>query len=117
MAEELRDFVSMILREIVLGVKDAQPLVEEQGSFLVPRVDSKTTRMSLPIAGPGLRIVDYVEFDVALTAIKGDDTNLGVTLSVINIGGGTKDEQSTVSRVKFKVPISLPLSPSAKFDH
>ncbi len=109
MAEELRDFVSMILREIVLGVKDAQPFVKEQGGTLVPSVDREEGRMILPISSElEVRLVDYVEFDVALTVIKGDDTKLGFTLSVINIGGGTKGEQSTVSRVKFKVPVALP---------
>jgi hypothetical protein len=53
-----------------------------------------------------------VEFDVALTAMEGTGTKggIGVVAGMFALGstGQSKEESSSVSRVKFSVPLSLP---------
>ena len=53
-----------------------------------------------------------VSFDVALTATKetGTKGGIGVVAGIVSLGsaGQSSNENTSVSRVKFDVPVSLP---------
>jgi hypothetical protein len=96
----VREFVSQVLQDIVRGLMDAQERTNDTRAFIVPSGHGSdfTTRS--------------VEFDIALTTTesKGSEAEAKVAVWSIGAGAGGRSESSdtSVSRVKFVVPVSLP---------
>ena len=114
---ELQEFVAEALSQIIQGVKSAQKTSSELGATINPEIPNhrleKHGLMSITkTAGDKSNPVLFVEFDTAVTIVEGDGVKAGAGISVfgsnIGVGIGTKDESSTVSRIKFKIPIILP---------
>ncbi len=103
---ELREFVKGTLVEIVGGVVDAQneETVKKNGASVVPVGRG-------PVEDPIARYQE-VSFDVAVTAREGTATKGGLGIFVGPIGVGTQGQseagESSVSRVRFTVPVQLP---------
>lgn len=101
---KLQDFVSETLIEIVNGVKQAQVAVKGSKAEINP---------SRPIEGVKER---PIEFDVAVTTIEGTETKGGVGIFVGPVGIGTQgrsdSSSSSVSRIKFSVPVKYPYQPN-----
>mgnify|MGYP001240455631 CR=1 FL=1 len=112
---DLRDFVSETIVEIITGVKDAQDKAQKLGGAVNPKLTSNSDYASqhgfLRSSGGPAQIV---QFDVALTIKEGTGTKggIGIFAGAINLGssGQSSNENSSVSRVKFSVPIILPSS-------
>lgn len=110
---ELREFVAETLTQIVEGVKSAQARARDHGARVSPHL---TTSAELAVKH-GILIANgsaaqLVQFDVALTVKEGTTTKggIGVTVGVLALGsaGQSQAENSSVSRVKFSVPLVLP---------
>ena len=111
---ELKDFVSETLQQIVEGVKIAQANIEQHEAAVNPNLigDYKEhAKHGLLLSGTG-KVAQIVEFDVALSVKEGTGTKggIGVFAGAINLGssGQSSEENSSQSRVKFCVPLSLP---------
>lgn len=110
---DLKDFVSETLVQIVSGVVDAQARSEELGAKISPRLTGGANYAVqhgfLAAEGGATQVV---QFDVALTVKEGTGTKggIGIVAGVISLGstGQTSEENSSVSRVKFGVPVTLP---------
>ncbi|MBJ7575469.1 hypothetical protein [Luteimonas sp. MC1828] len=111
---DLKDFVSQTLVQIATGVKDAQAQVKDLGGTVNPSLNS-----GHELAGKlgflytrDSSMAPVVQFDVALTVAEGSGTKggIGVFAGAVNLGssGQSQSEQSSVSRVKFAVPLTLP---------
>jgi len=110
---DLQDFVSMTLTQIISGVKSAQTAAHEHGGVVNPCLNSGTVesgKQGFLWCKSGYAQV--VQFDVALTVTEGTGSKagIGVFAGAVNLGaaGQSKSEQSTVSRIKFAVPLILP---------
>lgn len=110
----LQDFVTETLREIITGVKEAQADPELKQAEINPRLIGGTADLGkhgLAISQGG-RAAQFIEFDVALTVVEGTGTKggIGVFAGPIALGsqGQSGSENTSVSRIKFKVPITLP---------
>jgi len=110
---ELREFVAETIKQIAAGVKDAQAAHDEHGAFVNPHL---TTSAELAVKH-GILIASgsaaqLVQFDVALTVKEGTGTKggIGIFAGPISLGssGQSNSENSSVSRVKFFVPLVLP---------
>lgn len=105
---ELREFVAETLKQIVEGVKDAQAAVKTKGGQINPRLSSGSQKLRTISS----ESVQMVEFDVALTIVEGKGTKggIGVFVGPLGIGsqGQSSSENTSVSRIKFQVPITLP---------
>ena len=110
---DLREFVRETLVQIVGGVVDARDPVVEKGGDINP-VGGNFDQKSL-----GGRQWDWrrgaaqnVEFDVALTASDKEDAKggIGVFFGAMGIGTQISSENaySSMTRVKFSVPLLLP---------
>jgi hypothetical protein len=123
---ELKDFVKETLIEISQGVLEAQT---EQGDALInPRVklhEKEVGRIVLAEDGAGRgirggRILDYVEFDIAVTLDKNTNTDgkISVLFGAINLssGGASENKDSSTSRVKFRVPVSFSVKNNGDVD-
>lgn len=110
---DLKEFVSQTLLQIIQGVAEAQGQAAPLGAEVSPYVSNvKQGQEPVMYAGRG-RIVQQVEFDVAVTAIEGTSTRggIGVVLGPLALGsqGSSAAHSSSVNRVKFTVPVTFPI--------
>lgn len=110
----LKEFISLTLTQIIEGVEDAKSRKGVTRVNPKPRKDTKIEK--LHEAGYTIsdttELIQHVEFDVALTITEGKETKGGIGVFVAGIGLGSQGQSdkgvSSVSRIKFKVPLSLP---------
>ena len=115
---DLKEFVSETLRQIMDGVKEAKDLATTYGADVNPHASMYHAPNLSSIVfyrhteKRGDQPVQTVEFDVAVTATEGKQREGGAKLAVMSISLGGKQSSETlnssVSRVKFSVPIFLP---------
>ncbi len=110
---DLQEFISQTLIQIVNGVTDAQNIESEKGAKISPSLSGSAEYAAehgflKSDAGPA----QIVQFDVAITAKEGTGTKggIGVVAGIVSLGstGQSNTENSSVSRVKFSVPVTLP---------
>lgn len=93
---DLKEFVSETLRQVIEGVKDVQEIAAQNRAVVVPYYDYSKT----------------VDYDVAVTAVEGKEAGAKAGISVWSIGAGgnlkTESSNTTVSRIKFSIPLELP---------
>jgi len=111
----LKEFVAETLVQLVDGVIEAQARTKDQKAMINPRLlaDSTTGKIGLFHTNSGTGVpAQMITFDVALTATEGTGTKGGIAViaGILTLGstGQSKEESSSVSRVKFSVPVSLP---------
>jgi len=102
---ELRDFISQALQDIANGIVDAQGKTPD-GATVNPADTRGTDAKAHGLNG---NPVQNVEFDVALTLLRGSETKggIGVFAGAINLGSSGKSEtaNTSYSRVKFSIPM------------
>lgn len=110
---ELKEFVAETLTQILEGVSNAHSKAKELGGEVNPHLMSDHKEMSkYGILWAGGQAAPVVQFDVALTVVEGSGVKAGIGVfgGAINIGtsGESTNENTSVSRVKFSVPVVLP---------
>jgi hypothetical protein len=94
---ELKVFIQQTLEHIISGVRGSHSHAQQHGASI----------------GSSCYLAD-VEFDVAVTTTDNAERKggAGIFIAGFGIGGSGKTEASTstVSRIKFKVPVGLPCS-------
>jgi hypothetical protein len=103
---ELQDFIAETLKEIISGVRRAQESAIELGAKINPRGGSIVEMRS-------------VQFDVAVSTEEGIGEKGGIGVFVGPVGTVGSQNQSDVasssmSRIKFSVPLKLPVQPKAR---
>lgn len=116
---DLEQFVSTALTQIVRGVLSAQEKLKDTRAYVNPGLGTlpPSHGMSTVINADGsLQHLRDVEFDVALTVgdKQGADGGAGIKVFGAQLGatGSVAYENSSVSRVKFVVPLALPPAPN-----
>jgi len=93
---DVKEFISETLKQIMDGVVDAQEHTKGKNAIIAPYYDYRKT----------------VSFDVAVTVVEGKETTGKAGISVWSIGAGvggkTESSSSTVSRIRFEIPVELP---------
>jgi hypothetical protein len=112
---DLKEFVTQTLTQIAAGVREAQVPAKALGAEVNPHLMTNWPEAAkLGFLNASGRFAPIVQFDVALTVSEGTGTKggIGILAGAINLGssGQSQNEQSVVSRVKFSVPLALPLS-------
>jgi hypothetical protein len=117
---ELKSFVRETLVEIVKGVKEAQEKTKASGALINPEgviteSNTKIVKWLPERRGSGdWREGQVVEFDVAVAVSEKDEAKGGIGIQVasimigVGVSGKIEDENSTISRLKFSVPLFLP---------
>jgi hypothetical protein len=103
---ELQDFIDETLKQIISGVRSAQESAIELGAKINPRGGSVVEMRS-------------VHFDIAVNTSEGAVTKGGIGVVVGPVGSvGSQDQSdvasSSMSRIKFSVPVKLPVQPKAR---
>ena len=103
---DLQSFVAVTLKQLIGAVKEAQQFAKENNARVFP--DNSGGKQ----AATG-QTVESVEFDVAVTVTEGSEKKggLGVVIAALTIGGTgqTSMSSSTISRLKFSIPVAWPL--------
>lgn len=111
---KLEEFVTEAINEIISGISNSQTFAKTKNAIVNPSL--KKTKKTLSTGEketikrpPG----HIVEFDIAVTTTQGKGTQGGLGVFVGSIGAGTKghseSSNSTVSRIKFTVPVVFPI--------
>jgi len=113
---ELKTFVAQSLTEIIEGVKEAQSVTKTTGAVVSPSGlmwSGGENPKPLHTKNPNTPLVDLFEFDVAVTVTSeaAKEGKGGIKVAFVNIGGGveTSESASSISRIKFSVPVILPM--------
>ena len=115
---ELKDFISETIKQIFDGVTDVQEYAKEKGGIVSPKVTLYSNSPNFysglaHVTNSGPDLANMIEFDVAITASEGTQTKNEVGAKLITVLGASMQGQSevsssTVSRIKFVLPIVLP---------
>ena len=115
---ELNEFVRDVLVQISQGVRNADAEVTKAGGVASPAArhgpasaGCETHFATLENGAP----VFLVDFDVAVSVSEATEAGARAALriaSIFSAGAGGKNEETTatVSRVRFKVPLALPVN-------
>lgn len=111
---ELEEFISVTLNQIISGVK-ASKNVEENKDLIFPQVfdmSDHAPKGKYFIAKGSRKPVQMVSFDVAVTTEESKEKKEGIGVKVLGIDLGSQGKEGTqgtsVSRIKFEVPITFP---------
>ena len=111
----LEEFVSESLAEIVRGVHIAQNNPDLAKARINPpglTIGQKVAESSMYDYHTGL-VAQMIEFDLAVTAERGKETKGGIGVFMGSFGVGSQGQSDTkdtsISRIRFKVPMILPL--------
>jgi len=115
----LQDFITETLVQIARGIEQAAEQLKGTKGLVNPRNVNTSTYAESGIYGfvdteqTFHKAVQKIEFDVAVTASTGTATKGGIGIMVGAIGLGSQRQSeaqhSSVSRLKFVVPMVLPL--------
>ena len=115
----LKDFLEATLTQITQGIEGAQHQLSDSSGTINPKLTSPgTAEKQGNLIASGTKLVHFVEFDVAVTAGEeaGGKASAGIFVAGFGIGAGVQghnsQSESTVSRVKFRIPITYPEMPT-----
>lgn len=101
----LESFVEESISEICKGLQKAHEAALENGCELNPDLYGNTGTYD-----KNGRAIQNIAFDVAVTVNESGDVKGGIKVMGIGISGHSTESSTTVSRIKFEVPMSLPMS-------
>ncbi|MEC9407385.1 MAG: hypothetical protein VX549_08920 [Pseudomonadota bacterium] len=115
---ELKEFIRESLVQIARGIEESNSQLADSKASVNPpsvKVYSKEAkaygRVSTQMVDSAA-LVEFVEFDVAVTADSGSETGGGLKVSIASIGAGAEGKsstsQSSASRIKFGIPMVYP---------
>jgi hypothetical protein len=111
----LQEFVSQAVKEIIAGVQEAQTYAATTGARINPALHYGAADKGPYALGTDdePRPIRDVEFDVGVTSTDASETQAGADVFVAVLGIGARGRSDTsngcVSRIKFSVPIVLPI--------
>lgn len=116
---DLKEFVKATLTQVAEGVSEAQSSVRAVGGYINPAMVGVASREGYLGSVETGQHVFLVDFDVAVTVAEDTGTHANAKLEVaslfsLGVGGKSGDSAQSTSRVKFKVPLALPVDPEAK---
>ena len=107
---DIKEFTKETITQIVNAVREANELISDYGAS-IPTDYFQGSRAITSYKDGEKNIID-VEFDVAVSAVESANVGggAGIKVAAINIGLGanSQNENSTLSRVKFTLPLVLP---------
>ena len=112
---ELQEFITESLTQIMAGVAAAAEAAKEHGALINPRMTHEGgDKRALVMTGSGPSFAETVHFDIAVTVTEGTESKAGIGIFAGAVGlgakGATAAETSSVSRLKFNVPIAFPMA-------
>lgn len=112
---ELKYFISETLSQLIEGVVEAQSKVQAFGGRISPHVHTPSDPKSLYGRTNDKLPVIFVDFDISIEAQEGTGTKggIGVVAGIFALGsqGESKENRQSSNKIKFSIPVALPLQP------
>lgn len=105
---ELKEFIKKSLRDIVLGISEAQEELKETGAIINPsamEIDNNGIKTISPEGNGNGRLIQKVEMTLAVSSKKLS----GGALNIEVLGFEAKNKSENVSTLKFNIPVSFPV--------
>jgi hypothetical protein len=100
----LEDFIKESLAQIFRSVHAMSAVAKETGAEIAPRQYAASGIVVNDVGRP----VEMIDFDVAVTATDTGEVKGGIAVMGLGVKGGQSELNSTVSRIKFRIPVTLP---------
>lgn len=111
---ELQTFIEESLKQIISSVSNAAKDAEGHGAMLNPKQKQWRYGEGIYFDKATGRVLNNVEFDIAVTATEGTQTKAGIGVAIANVvlgsQGQSEESNQQISRIKFSVPIVFPSS-------
>jgi hypothetical protein len=107
----LEEFVQSAVIQIMRAVKNSREEVKKLGGEINPHPDGDNKELIAAgmVRARGGGLMSYIEFDIAVTATKGQTRKSGVGVLFVSVGAGIEEKNDknseTVSRISFRVPV------------
>jgi len=116
---DLKDFVKNSLHQIAEGIIEASTALSGTDAIVNPSDITVFTdnsqaygRTSIVPKQSNSRVVEKVDFDVAVTVHEGKAKDAGLKVSIMSVGigagGKTEAKSGSESRIRFAVPMVFP---------
>lgn len=113
---KLDEFIYESIKQVIDGIDSAREYAETKGAKISGEhlnfIGAKNGGGVVYMNQSNGEIIEKIEFDIAVAAKEGDKLKGGVGLFVGAVGIGTQgyieSENSSMSRIKFSVPLHLP---------
>jgi len=111
---DLKEFIKTALIDIVEGIEDAKLELDKKNTYICPPMGpAYIDKFHIKLNSFNGMYYQQAEFDIAITAENRTDGGAKAGVKVAgfieaNMGKNTALNNSTVSRVKFHVPLGLP---------
>ncbi len=111
---DLKEFIKTALVDIVEGIEEAKSELDKRANHICPPMGSAyANKFEIQLNSFNGIYYQQAEFDVAVTVENTTDGGAKAGIKVLgfieaNVGRNTSSNSSTISRIKFHVPIGLP---------
>ncbi|WP_077753600.1 hypothetical protein [Shewanella psychrophila] len=116
---ELKDFIKTSITEICFAIEEANKELADSEAIVNPgsiQVNSEESqaygRQSTKAVHEERKLVQKIDFDIAVQAQEGEKAGGGAKISIASIGIGasaeTTSQSKSESRLKFSIPIIYP---------
>lgn len=109
---ELSEFVDAALREILVGVKQAQQASD--GANINAEMPPGKELGGALINGGSYGVITRVDFDVSVSAETSGGAGAKLVIWGAGIKGGAKHTAASANRISFSVPVRLPDGDSSR---
>lgn len=112
---ELKDFIKGTIADIAIAIKE----LNEEGTsigLLVNPVDCHCLSKGFSETGDG-RLVKDIEFNLSISASDTTESGGGIKINVLKAGISNETNNSTVSTIRFSIPVAFPGCDAPKRDY
>ncbi|WP_253650916.1 hypothetical protein [Vibrio sp. Y29_XK_CS5] len=109
---KLDQYVEETIKQIIDGVNSASEYAKRNGALVNPRAVGGA-RARLFVQGQDSVPVHEIDFDVAVSVSESNINSVPeITVGSITQSstGASSDSQSSISRIKFTIPVALPMA-------
>lgn len=111
---ELRDFIKGVITDISTAISELDKELSSTGLVINPaNRDGVSTYDSLNTG----RAIKEVEFNLSVSASDTKEKGGGIKINVVNAGISAETSHTTVSTVRFSIPVAFPGSEGPRKDY
>ena len=103
---ELKEFIKETISSIADAVYELNEEKSENGLIVNPS-KMKWKGESNDLYEDG-RIIKNIEFNLSVQASDKNGTGIGLKINIVNAGIGNEKTNSTISTIKFSIPVAFP---------
>ena len=113
---ELKDFIKGTISDIAMAIKELNDEVSDTGLLVNPDNHEQDKAGNSSFIGDG-RIIKDIEFNLSLSASDTTEAGGGLKINVLRAGISNETNNSTVSTIRFSIPVVFPACCAPKRDY